>query len=72
MNPPKVLKAIISPDALGGWSGAKLRDPTDGGGAPCPKEFIRKQREREEIRTTDDATSTPPGRQHPQVPVKIS
>eukprot|EP00978_Attheya_sp_CCMP212_P003805 scaffold8069_cov52-Attheya_sp.AAC.1 len=36
LNPPKALMAVIAPNAVGGWTGPKLRDPTDGGGAPCP------------------------------------
>jgi len=50
LNPPKALMAIISPQAVGGWLGPKLRNPTDGGGAPCPSEFIMKRTEREQKR----------------------
>jgi len=45
-NPPKALMAVIAPNAVGGWMGPKERDPTDGGGAPCPAEFVKKQEER--------------------------
>lgn len=49
MNAPRALMAVISPTAVGGWMGPKDRsDPTmDGGGAPCPLEFIRKKSERQ-------------------------
>eukprot|EP00586_Coscinodiscus_wailesii_P021916 CAMPEP_0172496900 /NCGR_PEP_ID=MMETSP1066-20121228/94676_1 /TAXON_ID=671091 /ORGANISM="Coscinodiscus wailesii, Strain CCMP2513" /LENGTH=390 /DNA_ID=CAMNT_0013269443 /DNA_START=24 /DNA_END=1196 /DNA_ORIENTATION=+ len=60
MNPPKALMAIIAPNALGGWSGPKIRDPTDGGGAPCPREFVMREHEREKEWGIRDV-----GREHP-------
>jgi tRNA G18 (ribose-2'-O)-methylase SpoU len=58
-NPPKALMAVISPKNVGGFSGGKRRAPgEEGGGAPCPSEFLL-QRER---RTTDPKG---PSREHP-------
>ena len=49
-DPPKALMGIISPQNVGGWSGGKRRGPNDeGGGAPCPPEFLLNR----EKRTTD-------------------
>ena len=46
-NPPRALMAVIAPDVVGAWSGPKWRRPDmDGGGAPCPAEFRRKEGER--------------------------
>ena len=47
-NPPKALMAVIAPKTMGmgGWIGPKLSDPTDGGGAPCPPEFLKRKGER--------------------------
>jgi hypothetical protein len=55
-NPPKALQAIISPQAVGGFSGRK-RNPA-GGGAPCPSEFLLKK----EKRPTEGVG---PSREHP-------
>jgi hypothetical protein len=58
-NPPKALMAVISPENVGGWSGRKRRGPKEeGGGAPCPSEFLLNR----EKRTTDPHGPT---RQHP-------
>lgn len=56
-NPPKALMAIITPDAssdgtlVGGWAGHKdafrSEDFKVSGGAPCPKEFVMKQKDRQ-------------------------
>lgn len=60
LNPPKALMAVISPQNVGGWSGGKRRAPTEeGGGAPCPSEFLL----RREKRTTDPHGPT---REHPK------
>ena len=46
-NPPRALMAVIAPDVVGAWSGPKWRSPDmDGGGAPCPAEFRRKEGKR--------------------------
>lgn len=55
-NPPKALMAVITPDPsrngtlVGGWDGDKDAFRSEGfktsGGAPCPKEFTLKQKER--------------------------
>lgn len=57
MDPPKALMAVISPQNVGGWSGAKRQAP-EGGGAPCPSDFLL----RREKRTTDPHGPT---REHP-------
>jgi hypothetical protein len=59
-NPPKALMAIILPHHVGGWSGGRRRQPGEqGGGAPCPEEFLL-QRER---RTAESEGAS---RHHPQ------
>jgi Serine hydrolase (FSH1) len=59
-NPPKALMAIILPHHVGGWSGDRRRQPGEqGGGAPCPEEFLL-QRERR------SAASEGASRNHPQ------
>jgi hypothetical protein len=59
-DPPKALMAVISPQNVGGWSGKKRRGPKDeGGGAPCPSEFLLKR----EKRITNP---NGPNRQHPE------
>lgn len=59
-NPPKALMAVIQPNAeVSGWSGPKRRPfGAEGGGAPCPTEFLLK---REKRSTNPDG----PNRQHP-------
>lgn len=52
--PPKALMAIISPRAVGGWLGKKESTKEDGGGAPCPRQFIMKRTEREQNQLEDD------------------
>ena len=65
LNPPKALMAIISPQNVGGWNGGKRRAPNEeGGGAPCPSEFLL----RREKRTSDPHGPT---REHPNhIPVE--
>jgi len=61
-DPPKALMAVISPQKVGGWSGRKRRGPKEeGGGAPCPSEFLLK---REKRTTNPDG----PTRNHPNDP----
>ena len=57
-NPPKALMAIIAPNAVGGWTGQKDRNFEDGGGAPCPREFLMKREERQKHEGSK-------GREHP-------
>ena len=58
-DPPKALMAVIQPQKVGGWSGRKRRGPKEeGGGAPCPSEFLLK---REKRTTNPDG----PTRNHP-------
>ena len=61
-NPPRALMAIIAPDAVGAWNGPKWRSPDmDGGGAPCPEEFKKREDERDcradEEGATDNETN---------------
>lgn len=40
-NPPAALMAVIRPQAVAGWSGNRRRQfGEEGGGAPCPSEFL--------------------------------
>ncbi|GAX10117.1 hypothetical protein FisN_3Lh308 [Fistulifera solaris] len=46
-NPPAPLMAIIRPQHVAGWQGNKRRQPgEEGGGAPCPSEFLLKRDKR--------------------------
>lgn len=46
-NPPAALMAIIRPQHVAGWNGNKRRQPgEEGGGAPCPPEFLLKREKR--------------------------
>jgi hypothetical protein len=59
-NPPKSLMAIILPQHVGGWHGGRRRQPGEqGGGAPCPEEFLLNR----EKRTADTEGAS---RHHPQ------
>jgi hypothetical protein len=57
LNPPKALMAVIAPNAVGGWTGPKLRDPTDGGGAPHPDITTTEGASHTDTFTTDTANS---------------
>jgi len=58
-NPPKTLMAVIQPQKVGGFSSGQRRGPKEeGGGAPCPSEFLLK---REKRTTNPDG----PTRSHP-------
>jgi hypothetical protein len=65
-NPPKALMAVITPQSqhVGAWTGARRREfGAEGGGAPCPPEFLLK---RDKRRDQDDTrSSSGPSRQHP-------
>lgn len=59
LDPPRALMAVISPQNVGGWTGGKRRAPNEeGGGAPCPSEFLL----RREKRSIDEDGPT---REHP-------
>jgi hypothetical protein len=59
-NPPKSLMAIILPRHVGGWHGGRRRQPGEqGGGAPCPEEFLHNRDKR--TAATEGAS-----RHHPQ------
>lgn len=55
-DPPASLMAIIQPQAVGGWSGVKRKQP-QGGGAPCPSDFLLNRQQR--------ANANGPNRVHP-------
>lgn len=59
-DPPKALMAVIQPNAeVSGWSGPKRREfGAEGGGAPCPSEFLLKREKRASI-------PSGPSRHHP-------
>jgi hypothetical protein len=64
-NPPKALMAVIQPQEVSGWHGARRRDfGEEGGGAPCPSEFLLKREKR---------SSAPdgPSRHHPDAEPKV-
>ena len=64
-DPPKALMAVISPQSLGGWSGGKRREfGAEGGGAPCPSEFLL-QREKRSNHNDEDNNHSGPSRHHP-------
>jgi Serine hydrolase (FSH1) len=47
LNPPASLLAVIQPQVVGGWQGRRRRLPgQEGGGAPCPHEFVLPQHHR--------------------------
>jgi hypothetical protein len=55
--------AVISPQNVGGWHGARRREfGEEGGGAPCPPEFLLKREKRPD---TDG-----PSRVHPTAVAK--
>jgi hypothetical protein len=46
-NPPAALMAVIQPQVVAGWQGNKRRQPgEEGGGAPCPPEFLKTREQR--------------------------
>jgi Serine hydrolase (FSH1) len=46
-NPPASLLAVIQPHVVGGWQGRRRRLPgQEGGGAPCPYEFVLQRHRR--------------------------
>lgn len=50
-NPPSSLMAIIRPQIIAGWSGNRRLQP-EGGGAPCPKDFLQRDRRSNHPSTT--------------------
>lgn len=47
MAPPAALMAVIRPQAVAGWKGNRRRQPNEeGGGAPCPSEFLLQRQQR--------------------------
>lgn len=60
-NPPKALMAVIQPQAVGGWHGARRRAfGEEGGGAPCPQDFLLQREKR-----TNNPDDGGPSRHHP-------
>lgn len=50
-NPPKALLAVIGSGRVGGWLGPRRRSPgEEGGGAPCPEDFLCRREERNGVR----------------------
>jgi Serine hydrolase (FSH1) len=41
INPPAALMAVIRPQVVAGWKGNRRPQP-EGGGAPCPEEFLHR------------------------------
>ena len=42
LNPPSALMAVIRPQMVAGWKGNRRPQP-EGGGAPCPEEFLHRK-----------------------------
>ena len=42
LNPPAALMAVIRPQMVAGWKGNRRAQP-EGGGAPCPEEFLHRK-----------------------------
>ena len=42
LNPPAALMAVIRPQMVAGWKGNRRPQP-EGGGAPCPEEFLHRK-----------------------------
>jgi hypothetical protein len=64
-NPPSSLLAVIRPTAVAGFLGNKRRQPgEEGGGAPCPSEFILKRDKRPNVQS--DASREHPSQQKQQ------
>jgi len=57
-HPPKALMAVIQPQSVGGWNRKRREFGAEGGGAPCPSEFLLKREERASVPTGHS-------RQHP-------
>ena len=58
-HPPAALMAVIHPQHVAGWKGNKRRQPgEEGGGAPCPSEFLL-HRERRTAATTGESRAHP-------------
>eukprot|EP00934_Nitzschia_sp_Nitz4_P004033 Nitzschia sp. Nitz4//scaffold82_size85912//76663//77897//NITZ4_005153-RA/size85912-processed-gene-0.18-mRNA-1//1//CDS//3329558871//4023//frame0 len=63
VDPPKALTAVIAPQAMAGWSGPKRKAP-EGGGAPCPPEFLLKREARTQTNDGKEGDNGP-SREHP-------
>jgi Serine hydrolase (FSH1) len=55
LNPPAALMAVIRPQTVAGWKGNRRAQP-EGGGAPCPEEFLHKNRRTSHV--TSSTTSS--------------
>ena len=42
LNPPAALMAVVRPQMVAGWEGNRRPQP-EGGGAPCPEEFLHRK-----------------------------
>ena len=57
-DPPRALMAVIQPQSVGGWNRKRREFGAEGGGAPCPSDFLL----RREKRVADPSG---PSRHHP-------
>ena len=56
-NPPAPLMAVIRPQAVAGWIGNKRQ--VEGGGAPCPSEFLLNREKRANARSSQESREHP-------------
>ena len=62
LKPPAALMAVIRPQQVAGWNGTKRRAfGAEGGGAPCPSEFLLNRQQR----ANQSAAESGPSRVHP-------
>lgn len=62
LKPPASLMAVIRPQQVAGWNGTKRRAfGTEGGGAPCPSEFLLNRQQR----ANQSSSESGPSRVHP-------
>jgi hypothetical protein len=57
-DPPRALIAVIQPQSVGGWNRKRREFGAEGGGAPCPSDFLLRREKRV-------ADSSGPSRHHP-------
>ena len=62
LKPPASLMAVIRPQQVAGWNGTKRRAfGAEGGGAPCPSEFLLNRQQR----ASQSSSESGPSRVHP-------
>jgi hypothetical protein len=57
-DPPRALMAVIQPQSVGGWNRKRREFGAEGGGAPCPSDFLLRREKRA-------ADPSGPSRHHP-------